>query len=180
MQKEKCSHFWEMTNVASGLVVMKKCFHCGKVSTCFTYHDKPPLETSHEGDHFWNFMESDPSFHFDLKCAKCDTLVKFNELVGLMMCTGCDETCEVDILRRKLEPEGTRIYIAFGRRPIDERKQLPQEKFAVLEDYFSQQCKSLKCKIKLVPHEMVKNIASCYAEAIKDVETLFMAPSEAK
>ncbi len=127
-------------------------------------------------------MESDPSFHFDLKCAKCGTLVKFNELVGLMMCTGCDETCEVDILRRKLEPEATptRVYIAFGRRPIDDRKQLPREKFAILEDYFSQQCKSLKCKIKIVPHEMVKSIASCYAQAIKDVEMLFVVPSEEK
>jgi hypothetical protein len=95
-----------------------------------------------------------------------------------MICTGCDETCEVDILRRKLEPEGTRVYIAFGRRPIDERKQLPQEKFTALQEYFSRQSKSLKCKIKVVPHEMVKNIASCYAEAIKDVEALFLVPCE--
>jgi len=180
MQKEKCSHFWEMVNVASGSIVMKKCFHCGKVSTCFTFHDKSPLEPCHEENHFWNFMEGDQSFHFDLKCAKCGTLVKFDELVGLMLCTGCDETCEVDILKRKLEPQDTRVYIALGYRPIEERKQLPQEKFAVLKDYFSQQCKSLKCKIKIVPHEMVKNIASCYAEAIKDVETLFTVPSEEK
>ena len=180
MQKEKCSHLWEMVNVASGLIVMKKCFHCGKVSTCFTYHDKPPLETSHEGDHFWNFMESDESFHFDLKCAKCDTLVKFDELVGLMMCTGCDETCEVDILRRKLEPEATRVYIALGCRPIDERKQLPQEKFSVLEEYFTQQCKSLKSRIKIVSHEMVKSIGSCYPKVIKDVDMLFTAASEEK
>jgi hypothetical protein len=180
MHKEKCSHSWEMTNVASGLIVMKKCFHCGKVSTCFTFHNKPPLEPSHEENHFWNFMESDQSFHFDLKCTKCATLVKLDELVGLMMCTGCDQTCEVDILRQKLEPKGTQVCIAFGRRPIDERKQLPREKFAVLKDYFSRQSKSLKCKIKIVPHEMVKSIASCYAEAIKDVETLFTAPSEEK
>lgn len=180
MKKEKCSHLWKMVNVASGLVVMKKCFHCGKISTCFTYHDKPPLETCHEEDHFWNFMEGDPAFHFDLKCAKCDTLLKFDELVGLMMCTGCDETCQVDILKRKLEPEGTRVYIAFGCRPIDERKQIPKENFAALEDYFSQQSNSLKCKIKIVPHEMVKSVDKCYAEAIKDVETLFKAPSEEK
>ena len=95
-----------------------------------------------------------------------------------MMCTGCDQTCEVDILRRKLEPEGTRVCIAFGRRPIDERKQLSRKQFDILQDYFSQQAKSLKCKIKIVSHEMVKNIASCYAEEIKDEKTLFMAPSE--
>ncbi len=180
MQKVNCSHFWEMVNIASGLIVMKKCFHCGKTSTCFTFHNNPPLEPSHEQEHFWNFVESNPSFHFDLKCTKCGTLVKLDELVGLMMCTGCDETCQVDILRRKLEPEHTRLCIALGRRPIDERRQLPQEKISTLKDYFSQQCKSSKSKIKIVSHQMVKSIDNCYAEAIKDIEMLFMVPSEEK
>jgi len=92
-----------MTNVAPGLIVMKKCFHCAKVSTCFTFHNKPPLEPSHDSEHFWNFMESDEFFHFDLKCAKCASVVKLDELVGLTTCVGCDETCEVGILMRKLE-----------------------------------------------------------------------------
>jgi len=180
MDGEKCSHWWQMVNVAGGLIVMKKCFHCGKVSTCFTFHNKPPLEPSHEAEHFWNFMEADESFHFDLKCTKCGTVASLDELVGLMLCTGCDESCEVDILRRKLEPEGTRICIALEGRPIDERKQLSREKFAILEDYFSQQSKSLKSKIKIVPHEKVKSIGSCYAEAIKDVDMLFVTADNGK
>lgn len=180
MQKEKCSHLWEMVNVASGLIVMKKCFHCGRVSTCFVFHDKPPLEPCREEQHFWNFMESDQSFHFDLKCTRCGTLVKLDELVGLLMCTGCDQTCEVDILRRKLEPEHTRVYIALGCRPIDERKQFSQEQISVLEEYFTQQCKSLKSKIKIVSHKMVKSIGNCYPKVIKDVDMLFTAASEEK
>jgi len=164
-----------MVNIAGGLIVMKKCFHCGRVSTCFTFHDKPPLEQSHEGDHFWNFMESDSSFHFDMKCTKCGTLVKFDELVALTICTGCDRACEVDVLRQKLEPENTRVCIALGRRPIDERKQLPDEKIAVLEDYFDQQCRNLEYKIKVVPHQMIRSIASCYAEVIKDSDMLLPA-----
>ena len=176
MQKEKCSHMWEMINVISGLVVMKKCFHCAKVSTCFIFHNKPPLEPCHEGEHFWNFMESDPSFHFDLNCNKCGTLVKLDELVGLMICTGCDEICEVDIIRRKLEPEHVRVYIALGCRPVDERKQLHQGKISILQDFFSQQCRSSKSKIKLVSHEMIKSIETCYAEVIKDVGMFSMVP----
>jgi hypothetical protein len=175
MQKDKCSHLWEMINVASGLIVMKKCFHCGKVSTCFTFHDRPPLEPCHEERHFWNFMESDPCFHFDLKCSKCGKLVKLGELVGLMMCTGCDETCEVCVLKQKLEPEEVRVCIACGCRPIDERKQLPKEKFGVLEEYFAQRCRTLKSKVKLVPHEIVRNLDRCYAEVVKDAEMLFTA-----
>jgi len=171
MQEEKCSHLWEMVNVARGLIVMKKCFHCGKVSTCFTFHNEPPLEACHDGAHFWNFVESDESFHFDLRCAKCGTLVKLDELVGLMMCTGCDETCKADILRRKLEPPHTWVCIALGCRPTEERKQLSPEKFAVLEAFFNQQRDCLKSLI--VPHKMVKNIANCYARVIKDVNMLF-------
>ena len=159
-----------MVNVSPGLIVMKKCFHCSKVSTCFTFHCDTPLESSHEGEHFWNFVESDEAFHFDLNCTKCETVVKFDELVGLMICTGCDETCEVDILRRKVKPENTKVCIALGRQPVDERKQLPPEKFAVLEEFFKQQFDCLKCLI--VPHKMVKNIANCYAEAIKDLNSL--------
>ena len=180
MRKEKCSHLWEMINVASGLVVMKKCFRCTKVSTCFIFHNRPPLEPCHEQEHFWNFMESDPSFHFDLKCINCGALVKLDELVGFMMCTRCDETCQVDVLRRKLEPEYTRIYIVLGCRPIDERRQLSQEKISILEDYFNQQCNSLKSKIKIVPHEMVKSIDTCYAKVLNDVQMLFTVASEQK
>jgi hypothetical protein len=175
MSEEDCSHVWEMVNVASGMIVMKKCFHCNKVSTCFCFHDKAPLEESHEGDHFWDFREADPTFHFDLKCTKCGTLVKFDELVGLVTCVGCDEKCRVYELRRQLEPEGVSVVIALGRRPIDERKQLPAEKIAVLQEYFDEQADSLKSKIKVVPHEMVRNIASCYAEVIKDRDCLFAA-----
>jgi hypothetical protein len=173
MSRNKCSHLWEMVNVASGLIVMKKCFHCGKVSTCFCFHDKLPLEPSREGEHFWNFVEGDPAFHFDLQCTNCDALVVFKELVGLMRCTGCDARCEVDILRRKIEPEETQVCIALGRRPIEERKQLPEDKIAVLQDYLDQQGKSLKSRIKIVPHAMVRSIDNCYAEVIKDVDMLF-------
>ena len=180
MRQDKCSHVWEMVNVASGLIVMKKCFHCGKVSTCFCFHDKLPLEPCREGEHFWNFVEGDPTFHFDLKCLNCGTLVKFSELVGLMMCTGCDERCEVDVLRRELEPEKTQVCIALGRRPIEERKQLPEDKITFLQDYFDQQGKSLKSRIKVVPDAMVRSIDNCYAEVIKEVDMLLTSVPKSK
>jgi hypothetical protein len=178
MQQDKCSHVWEMVNVASGLIVMKKCFHCSKVSTCFCYHDKLPLEPCHEGEHFWNFVEGDPTFHFDLKCANCGTFVKFDELVAMMICTGCDERCDVDGLRRELEPQGTRVCIVLGRRPIKGRKQIPDEKIAMLQEYFDQQAKSLKSKIRLVRDTMVRRLDNCYAEVLKDADILFAASSK--
>lgn len=130
VSKENCIHSWELVDLASGLIVMKKCFHCDKVSSCFIFENKPPKDSSREGNHFWNFMGADPAIHFNLKCTKCGILVKMSELVGITICTGCDETCDVNILKQGLEPEDARIYIALGARPIDERKQIPQEKFA--------------------------------------------------
>jgi len=43
MQEERCIHLWEMTNAVPCLIVIKRCFHCAKISTCFTFHNKPPL-----------------------------------------------------------------------------------------------------------------------------------------
>ncbi|MHC4531958.1 MAG: hypothetical protein ACYS18_03010 [Planctomycetota bacterium] len=177
MAEEKCSHLWDMTNISSGLIVMKRCFQCGKVSTCFT-SQTPPLEPSHEDKHFWNFMGGDPALHFDLTCSKCGVLVKMSELVGLMLCTGCDEACQVCSLKAELEPEGTRVCIVCGCRPIDERKQLPEEKFAALEQFFDQHVKSLKSNIKLVPQQMVRSVEKCYADVVSDLETLFATAPE--
>ena len=178
MGEEKCSHLWEMVNVAAGMIVMKQCFHCGKVSSCFCFHNKPPLEECHEQQHFWNFMEDDESFHFDLRCTKCGTVVMFDELVCLMRCTGCDEKCRVCIFKRSLEPEEVQVYIAMGRRPVEERRQLSQEQFWALEAFFNQQSESLKRQVKIVRHEMVKDVDKCYAEVIRDVDMLFAASDE--
>jgi hypothetical protein len=173
MNPETCEHVWEMTNVKSRLIVMKKCFHCSKVSTCFIAHRGPPIGTSHEGEHFWNYMESDPSFHFDIKCTKCDKIIDFDELVGIMVCTGCDETCEVDILRKKLVGEGSNVHIALGQRPLDERKALSAEKLAILQEYYHQQGKHLANQVEIVSHELVRDIDKCYAEVIEDPRKFF-------
>ena len=173
MSKTKCKHTWQMINVADGMIVMKKCFHCSKISTCFTFHREPPLEPNRDGVHFWNFMESDESFHFDLKCTSCDTVVKLNELVGLMVCTGCGPKCRVNSINHICLQENTRVCIALGRRPVDERTQLPPEKFAVLEQFINQQSQDKKSPVKLVPQHFVRNLAKCYAEPIPIADKLF-------
>jgi hypothetical protein len=158
---------------------MKKCFHCNKVSTCFVFHHDPPLEPCREQSHFWNYVESDESFHFGLRCTKCGTVVMLDELVCLMRCTGCDEKCRVCIFMRSLEPEDIQVYIAMGRRPVEERRQLSQEQFSALEAYFNQQAESLESKVKIVRHEMVKDLDKCYAEVIRDVDMLFATSDKA-
>jgi hypothetical protein len=169
-----------MIGVTHGLVVMKKCFHCGKVSTCFCPHDKLPLEGSHEDNHFWNFVEGDPAVHFDLKCGKCGKVVLMKELVGLMICTGCDPECQVDAVRREVEPQDVQVCIALGRRPIDERKQIPPEKAAAIQQYFDRRVQSGNTRTKVVSHHLVRSIERCYAKVIEDAEALAAVPSRKK
>jgi hypothetical protein len=68
----------------------------------------------------------------------------------------------------------------LGRRPVDERKQLPPEKFAILEEFINQQSKSAKLPIKLVDQQLVRNLAKCYAEPIRDVNLLFSIDAQAE
>ncbi len=182
MQEEQCSsdeqHLWEMVNIQYGFITTERCFHCDKVVTYFSSEGKPPLEEYRDGDHFWNVMETAQSIRFDLQCTTCGTLVELKELMGLMMCTGCDEKCQVDALMKKHALERTWVYVAFGFLPIDETQQLPNEKIAILEEYFNQRRKSSISRIKIVSHEMVKNYATCYAEVIRDLDLLSLTPPE--
>jgi hypothetical protein len=175
-----CSHTWEMENVKHGFIITEKCFHCDKISTYFSYEPKPPLEEYREGDHFWNVMESAQSIQFDLKCTKCGILEEFEELMGLMMCTGCNDKCEVDVLMKKYESERTWIYVAFGFLPSQERKKLSKEKISILEDYFNQRRKSTRSRIKIVSDEFVENYATCYAQVIRDLDLLSLSPPDNK
>lgn len=178
MQEQNCSHHWSMYNIRPGFIITEMCFKCHKTSTYFCYEQKPPLEEYREGDHFWNVMESAQIIRFDLKCEKCKRIVPYDELAGLMLCTGCDENCKVDHLRRELEKERIWVYVAFGFLPRDEVKQPSQEQIAVLEEYFNQRRSSSKSKIRIVPSEMIDEIRNCYADVIKDVGMLDLRPEQ--
>ncbi len=178
MHQEKCSHSWEMANVRYGFIITEKCHECSKISTYFSLYDRPPLEEYRDKDHFWNVVESAQSIQFDLKCGKCGEEEKFDDLMGLMMCTGCDPVCEVDVAMKKLASQRTWVYVAFGFLPVDERPQLSKEKIAALEDYFNQRRKSTNSSIKIVSSELVKDYAVCYAEVIRDLDLLSLSPPE--
>ena len=178
MQEESCAHLWEMINIQPGFIITEKCSHCSKISTYFSFEERPPLEEYRDGEHFWNVVESAQSIRFDLLCSQCGTLAQFEELSGLLMCTGCDEECGVDKLMSELSKKRTWVYVAFGFLPLDEKQQLSEEKITILENYFNQRRKSSFSKIKIISNEMIKNISTCYAEVIKDVGMLSLTPPE--
>jgi hypothetical protein len=176
MTAEGCSHNWKMINVAYGHIITEKCSKCNIVSTYFSLEDRPPLEEYREGDHFWNVMESAQSFRFDFQCTLCGRIVNFDELMGLLMCTGCDPNCKAEKIQRLQEKERTWVYVAFGFLPKAEHKQLSEEKIAMLEDFFNQRRKSADSRIKIVSQELVTDFSLCYGQVIKDMNMLSLTP----
>jgi hypothetical protein len=167
-----------MVNVQPGFIITESCYKCSKISSYFSFESSPPLEEYRDKDHFWNVIGSSQSIRFELKCVDCNKLVEFKELSGLMMCTGCDEKCQIDWMVKKLARERTWVYVAFGFLPLDEQKPLSLEKLAILEEYFNQRRKSSTSRIKVIGTDLIDDISTCYAEIIQDVGLLSLTPPE--
>jgi hypothetical protein len=178
MTTRECEHVWKMIHVAYGYIITEKCSKCEVISTYFTFEERPPLEEYREGDHFWNVVESAQSFRFDFQCEQCGQIVKFDELMGLLMCTGCDKECQVAKLQEGLEKERTWVYVAFGFLPKAGHRQLPAEKIAMLEDFFNRRRNSAESRIKIVSQELVADYSLCYGKVIKDVNMLCLTLPE--
>src|SRR5512142_1142771 len=90
-------HQWAMTNTRFGFIAFEKCFHCNRVRTFFFADENPDLSDEYrEGPCFWTRVENAQSIIFDLKCTKCGYVEKFDDLMGLLQCTGCLADCEVE------------------------------------------------------------------------------------
>jgi hypothetical protein len=178
MEECKSQHQWEITNVQPGFLITEKCSHCNLVSTYFCNEERPPMEEYRQKDHFWKVKESAQTIRFDLNCKVCGTYIQYNELCGLMLCTGCDDECEIGKIMKIYEQERTWIYVAFGFLPVDINTKLSLQKIEYLEQCFNQRRKSTNSRVKFVSYELINNISKCYAEIIKDVKMLALTPNE--
>ena len=179
MNTSKCAHEWEMVNAQPGFIVTETCHKCDLVTTYFSMEENPPLEEYRDGEHFWNVMASSQSVRFDLKCKLCDTLVSYDELSSLMLCTGCKKDCKVFSLLERSPGHSVWVYVAFGFKPYKEKQQLSKEKLRILEDYFNAKRRSAKSSIKIVSHEMIDDQDSCLGGFIMDEFLLSLeAPSQ--
>lgn len=173
----ECQHQWEMTNIQFGFVAFEKCFHCNDLRTYFSVEDNPILGDKYrEGDHYWSRVENAQTFTFDLKCTQCNHTEKFNDLMGLLHCTGCLPDCEVEIMRKKLEAEKTWIVVAFGFLPQAKTEPIPPHKLDMLTDYFNQRRDTSRSRIKVVPFNLIGDLARCKGDFIHDVGMLSLEP----
>jgi len=173
----ECQHQWKMANIQFGFVVFEKCFHCNGLRTYFSTEDTPILGDKYrEGDHYWSRVENAQSFRFDLQCTKCNHLEKYDDLMGLLHCTGCLPDCEVEILRKKYEAERTWILVAFGFLPKAKTEPIPTYKLDTLTDYFNQRRDTSRSRIKIVPFNLIADLSLCKGDFIHDVGMLSLEP----
>ncbi len=180
MQNPTCKHQWEMVNIRPGYILTETCHKCQLVSSYFSFEDYPPFEEYKDGEHFWNVMDSVQSVSFDLRCKECNILVSFNELSSLMLCTGCRDDCRVNDLILEYSSQNIALYVAFGFKPVNEKKQLSPEQISVLEDYYNQIRKSSGTSIRIVSFDMIDDLDSCTGEYIMDRHLLSLTPIENK
>ena len=168
---------WEMTNIRFGFIVYEKCYQTDELRTYFTTEDNPILgDRYREGKRHWTRMENAQSFQFDLKCKRTGELVKFDDLMGLMYCTGCMSDCELDRLRQQHEAERTMVIVAFGFFPQALTKPIPQNKLDILTDFFNQRRDTSRSKIKVLPFNLIKDLNRCRGEFLHDVDMLSQQP----
>jgi hypothetical protein len=179
MEMTDCQHVWEMTNTKFGFVVFEKCFHCNQLRTYFSVEESPVLGDKYrEGDHYWSRIENAQSFQFDLRCKKCSRLEKFQDLMGLLFCTGCLPDCEVEIQRKKYEAERTWVLVAFGFLPKAKNEPIPPLRLKILEDYFNQRRDTSRSRIAILPFNLIKDLSLCKGDFIHDVGMLSLEPPE--
>lgn len=174
-----CQHLWKMKDVRFGFVVFEKCFHCQSLRTYFTVEDRPiPGEKYREGACFWTRMEVAQSFQFNLRCAVCGHTEDFSNLMGLLHCTGCLADCPVEVLQNELGIKRTWLLVAFSFHSQGLTATVPEEKLAILSDYFNQVRDTSRSQIRIVSSGMIPDLSRCKGDFIHDSGMLSLEPPQ--
>ena len=172
-----CQHRWFMDDIQFGFVAFERCFHCNGMRTFFSREPAPFLgEEYREGQCYWSRVENAQSFRFGLRCTRCGEYQRFDELMGLLFCTGCDAECKVELVRRQHEAAGSWVLVAFGFMDKRELSPVPQAKLEALADYFNQRRDRSRRNVRLVSYELIGDFSRCKGDFLHDVGMLSLQP----
>jgi len=173
----ECLHRWSMTEVQFGFIAFERCFHCNRVRAFFSQEISPDRGDEYrEGSCFWERVENVQSFIFNMRCAQCGQVEKFDDLMGLMHCTSCRQDCEVERLRQQLAAQRTWIAVAFGFEPHAAEASIRAHKLDILTDYFNQQRNTARSRIKILSSSLIPDLSRCRGDFIHDVGMLSTEP----
>ncbi|MEJ2637341.1 MAG: hypothetical protein P8184_18895 [Calditrichia bacterium] len=172
-----CQHAWELTNIKYGFVVFEKCTHCNGLRTYFSHEDHPMIgDTYREDKCSWTCMENAQSIQFDLQCANCGHLEKFQDLMGFLYCTQCLPDCKVELLRKEYELKKSWAIVAFGFLPKNETRPFSPERLQILTDYFNQRRDTSRSTITVLSYDLIEDFSRCKGDFIHDVGMLSLQP----
>ncbi|OEU69365.1 MAG: hypothetical protein BA863_18295 [Desulfovibrio sp. S3730MH75] len=171
-----CQHQWKMTNITYGFMIFERCSHCNDLRTYFSIDDI--WDEYREGDCTWSAVVNAQTFKFDMICSKCGIIEKFDDLMGLLYCTGCLSDCKVEIMRKELEAKKTWLLVAFGNIPSALTNPIPQRKLDILTDHFNQRRDTSRSTIKIVSFDLIDKLSVCKGEFIHDISMLSLEPPE--
>lgn len=169
MIESPCRHKWSMTHVRDGYLVTEGCFHCLNRISFFSAEPVPPIESYHEGDHFWSYLGSAQASKFDLTCGLCGQRVGLEDLMALMLCVGCDPECGVFRAGQGGSEGKTWVYVALCADTSHASGTCVSEAgVQALNEYFRGDPARPK-SIKVVPCRLRRSVDSCQGIVLADV-----------
>jgi hypothetical protein len=171
------THKWSMINVKPGYIIYEDCFQTRAIRSFFSPGTVEVVEEYQEDGHFWKFAGSAQSIQFDMKNNETGEVVPFKELMGLLMCTGCDAACPLYSIEELGYKQNVWVYVALSHYAPDQKKnKLPLEKIDILNEFFNERIRTPEKKILIVPHHLSLPPDKCYGEMIRDVGLTEMEP----
>ena len=169
MSKPACRHKWSMTDIRDGYLVTEGCFHCLNRISFFSREPVPPIDSYHEGDHFWNYLGSAQATKFDLRCENCLEKVPLNELTALMLCVGCDPECGVYKAGHVGQERKVWVYVALCADTSHASDAcVPAAGVQALNEYYQGEAPGPQ-RIKVVPCRLRRSVDSCQGIVLADV-----------
>lgn len=168
MSQADCRHKWAMANVRDGYLVTEGCYHCLNRISFFSGEPVPPIESYHEGDHFWNYLGSAQASKFDLRCGACGRQVPLKELMALMLCVGCDPDCGVYRIGHRDRERRTWVYVALCADTSHASGAcVPDEGVRALNAYYQGESGDPQ-RITVVPCRLRRSVDSCQGIVLAD------------
>jgi hypothetical protein len=158
-----------MVNVRDGYLVTEGCFHCMNRISFFSSEPVPPIESYHEGAHFWSYLGNAQATKFDLRCGTCSKQVPLDELMALMLCVRCDPECGVYRAADLGQGRKSWVYVALCANTSHVSGAcVPEPAVRALNEYY-QGGPGDPQRVKVVPCKLRRSVDSCQGIVLTDI-----------
>ncbi len=167
---ESARNRYEMINIQTGYLVVEHEIFSKSMRSYFSAEPVVPKEEYREGAKVWKYSGMAQSFRFDIRDNETGTVIKFDELLGLMYYGNCKPDSEIYKIGEMAMENKIFIYIAITYEADDgSRLHMDMEKIHVLNRYFNERLRTGNKKILILPDyfELYKQLS--YGEIMLDV-----------